>query len=291
MCSKPACTITAWTSSPTAGSATSRSSFKQVAGAGKAQKSFKHVPLDPATCYAAEDADVTLRLYQLLRPRLAREGLLTVYETLERPLPPVLAKMECHGVKIDAGQLRALSHDFGLRMAEQEARAHVLAGRPFNFGSPKQIGEVLFAEMGHAGGKRTAKGGVWSTDASVLDDLAAQGHELPKVLLEWRQLSKLKGTYTEALAQAVSERTGRVHTSYALASTTTGRLSSSDPNLQNIPIRTEEGRKIRRAFVAEPGNLLISADYSQIELRLLAHIGDIAAAEARLRRRRSTSTP
>ncbi|MEO7027346.1 MAG: DNA polymerase I [Caulobacteraceae bacterium] len=258
-------------------------SFKQVAGTGKSQKSFKHIPLDPATCYAAEDADVTLRLYQLLRPRLAGEGLLTVYETLERPMPPVLARMECHGVKIDADRLRALSHDFGLRMADQEARAHALAGRPFNLGSPKQIGDVLFGEMGHAGGKRTAKGGVWSTDASVLDDLAAQGHELPKVLLEWRQLSKLKGTYTEALAHAVSERTGRVHTSYALASTTTGRLSSSDPNLQNIPIRTEEGRKIRRAFIAEPGNLLISADYSQIELRLLAHIGDIAQLKVAFR--------
>jgi DNA polymerase-1 len=249
-------------------------SFKQVAGAGKAQKSFRHVALDSATCYAAEDADVTLRLYHLLKPRLAREGLLTVYETLERPLPVVLAAMECHGVRIDPARLRHLSHDFSMRMADLEEKARALAGRPFNLGSPKQIGDVLFSELGMAGGRKTATG-VWSTDAGVLDDLAAQGHELPRVLLDWRQLAKLKGTYTDALALAVSERTGRVHTSFALASTTTGRLSSNDPNLQNIPIRTEEGRKIRQAFVAEPGHVLISADYSQIELRLLAHIGDI----------------
>jgi DNA polymerase-1 len=249
-------------------------SFKQVAGTGKAQKSFRHVALTPATAYAAEDADVTLRLYQTLRPRLATEGLLTVYETLERPLPRVLADMECAGIRVDPDRLRHLSHDFSMRMADYEAEAQALAGRPFNLGSPKQIGDVLFGDMAIAGGKKTATG-VWSTDASVLEDLAIQGHSLPRVLLEWRQLSKLKGTYTDALAQAVSERTGRVHTSFALASTTTGRLSSSDPNLQNIPIRTEEGRKIRAAFVAEPGCLLISADYSQIELRLLAHIGDI----------------
>jgi DNA polymerase-1 len=249
-------------------------SFKTVAGTGKAQKSFKHVALEPATCYAAEDADVTLRLYNLLRPRLAREGLLTVYETLERPMPAVLAAMECEGVRVDPERLRHLSNDFSMRMAEYEAQAQALAGRPFNLGSPKQIGDVLFGEMGIPGGKKTATG-VWSTDAGVLEDLAIQGHALPRVLLDWRQLSKLKGTYTEALAAAVSERTGRVHTSYALASTTTGRLSSSDPNLQNIPVRTEEGRKIRAAFIAEPGHLLISADYSQIELRLLAHIGDI----------------
>jgi DNA polymerase-1 len=249
-------------------------SFKQVAGTGKAEKNFKHIALDAATCYAAEDADVTLRLYRQLRPRLAQEGLLTVYETLERPMPPVLARMECHGVKVDPGRLRHLSNDFSVRMAELEIRAQALAGRPFNLGSPKQIGDVLFSELGMAGGRKTATG-VWSTDAGVLEDLAAQGHELPRVLLDWRQLSKLKGTYTEALVAAIAERTGRVHTSYALASTTTGRLSSTDPNLQNIPIRSEEGRKIRQAFVAEPGHVLISADYSQIELRLLAHIGDI----------------
>jgi DNA polymerase-1 len=249
-------------------------SFKTVAGSGKAQKSFKHVGLEHATCYAAEDADVTLRLYHILRPRLVREGLLTVYETLERPLPAVLAEMECAGIKIDPDRLRRLSQEFAMRMAEYEARAQALVGRPFNLGSPKQIGDVLFGEMALPGGKKTATG-AWGTDAGAMEDLAAQGHELPRVLLDWRQLSKLKGTYTDALTAAVSERTGRVHTSYALASTTTGRLSSNDPNLQNIPVRTEEGRKIRAAFIAEPGHVLISADYSQIELRLLAHIGDI----------------
>ncbi len=248
--------------------------FKKVAGTGKAQKSFKHVALEPATCYAAEDSDVTLRLYHHLRPRLAAEGLLTVYETLERPMPAVLADMECAGVKVDVPRLRQLSGEFALRMADFEAKAQALVGRPFNLGSPKQIGDVLFGEMGLPGGKKTPTG-AWGTDASVLDELAAQGHALPQLLLDWRQLSKLKGTYTDALVAAVSERTGRVHTSYALAATTTGRLSSNDPNLQNIPIRTEEGRKIRQAFIAEDGHVLISADYSQIELRLMAHIGDI----------------
>jgi DNA polymerase-1 len=248
--------------------------FKQVAGTGKAQKSFKHVPLEAATCYAAEDADVTLRLYHHLRPRLAAEGLLTVYETLERPMAAVLAKMECEGIKVDPDRLRQLSNEFSVRMGELEIEAHALAGRPFNLGSPKQIGEVLYQEMGLASGRTTATGAS-STDASVLEDLAAQGHALPRVLLDWRQLSKLKGTYTDALVAAIGPRTGRVHTSFSLASTTTGRLSSSDPNLQNIPVRTEEGRKIRQAFVAEPGKVLVSADYSQIELRLLAHIGDI----------------
>ena len=249
-------------------------SFKSVAGTGKAQKSFKHVELATATAYAAEDADVTLRLYNVLHPRLAREGLLTVYETLERPMPAVLARMEGEGIKVDPDVLRHLSHDFSVRMVELEAEAHRLAGRPFNLGSPKQIGEVLYGELGLASGRTTATGAS-STDASVLEDLAAQGHALPRVLLDWRQLSKLKGTYTDNLVAARSEATGRVHTSFALASTTTGRLSSNDPNLQNIPVRTEEGRKIRKAFVADPGNVLISADYSQIELRLLAHMGDI----------------
>ncbi|MCX7588673.1 DNA polymerase I, partial [Phenylobacterium sp. 58.2.17] len=248
--------------------------FSSVTGTGKSQKSFKHVPLEPATSYAAEDADVTLRLYQHLRPRLAHEGLLTVYETLERGMPPVLAAMENEGIKVDTETLRKLSNDFSVRMGEFEAEAHRLAGRPFNLGSPKQIGEVLYGEMGLAS-KRVTATGAQGTDASVLEELAAQGHELPRVLLDWRQLSKLKGTYTDNLIAAIAPRTGRVHTSYALASTTTGRLSSNDPNLQNIPIRTEEGRKIRKAFIAEPGHVLISADYSQIELRILAHVGDI----------------
>jgi DNA polymerase-1 len=254
-------------------------SFKTVAGAGKAQKSFKHVELQSATCYAAEDADVTLRIYQHLRPRLAHEKLLTVYETLERPMPKVLVEMELAGVKVDPDRLRQLSNDFSVRMGELEAEAHRVAGRPFNLGSPKQIGDLLFQEMGLASGRTTATGAA-STDASMLEDLAAQGHELPRILLDWRQLSKLKGTYTDNLVAAIDPRTNRVHTSYSLAAATTGRLASSDPNLQNIPVRTEEGRKIRKAFIAEPGHVLISADYSQIELRLLAHIGDIPQLKA-----------
>ena len=248
--------------------------FKTVAGAGKAQKSFKHVELGSATCYAAEDADVTLRIYEHLRPRLAEEKLLTVYETLERPMPKVLVEMELAGIKVDPDRLRQLSNDFSVRMAEFEIEAHRVAGRPFNLGSPKQIGDILFGEMGIESGKTTAKG-AQSTDASLLEDLAAQGHELPRILLDWRQLSKLKGTYTDNLVAAIDQKTGRVHTSYSLAAATTGRLASSDPNLQNIPIRTEEGRKIRKCFIADEGHVLISADYSQIELRLLAHIGDI----------------
>ncbi|WP_191554831.1 DNA polymerase I [Brevundimonas aurantiaca] len=247
--------------------------FKSVAGTGKSQKSFKHVALKSATTYAAEDADVTLRLWRILKPRLAREGLSTVYETLERPMPAVLAEMETAGVRIDPDRLKRLSSEFGLRMAELETQAHEIAGRPFNIGSPRQIGDILFGELNLPGGKKTASG-QWGTDASVLEDLA-QTHALPRVLLDWRQLSKLKGTYTDALIAAADPRTDRVHTSYQLAAASTGRLASSDPNLQNIPIRTETGREIRQAFIAAPGHLLISADYSQIELRLLAHIGDI----------------
>ena len=248
--------------------------FKQVAGTGKAQISFAQVELTPATCYAAEDADVTLRLYNVLKPRLRSEGLLTVYETLERPLPWVLSEMELHGIKVNPERLRQLGHEFSMKMVELEAEAHRLAGRPFNLGSPKQIGDILFGEMGLAGAKKTATG-AWATDVKVLEDLAEKGEALPRTLVDWRQVAKLKNTYTDALVAAVSPRTGRVHTSFSLASTSTGRLSSSDPNLQNIPVRTEEGRKLRAAFIAEPGNVLISADYSQIELRLLAHIGDI----------------
>jgi DNA polymerase-1 len=247
--------------------------FKQVCGSGKSEISFKHVALEPATAYAAEDADVTLRLWRILRPRLAREGLLTVYETTERPLPAVLAEMENHGVKVDPDLLRSLSHEFSMRMVDLEARAHELAGRPFNLGSPKQIGDILFGELGLEGGKKTATG-QWATDVDVLERLAAS-HDLPRTLLDWRQLAKLKGTYTDNLIAAINPKTGRVHTSYSLAAANTGRLASTDPNLQNIPIRTEEGRKIRKAFIAEPGHVLISADYSQIELRLLAHVGDI----------------
>ncbi len=253
--------------------------FKQVAGRGKSEISFAQVELKPATAYAAEDADVTLRLYNVLKPRLAQHKLTTVYETLERPMPSVLAEMELAGIRVDPTRLRSLSHEFGIKMVEAEARAHELAGHPFNLGSPKQIGDVLFGELGLSGAKRTATG-AWSTDVKVMEDLADQGHALPRKILEWRQIAKLKNTYADALVTAVAEKTGRVHTSYSLASTTTGRLSSSDPNLQNIPIRTEEGRKLRTCFIAGPGNVIVSADYSQIELRLLAHIGDIPQLKA-----------
>lgn len=248
--------------------------FSEIAGTGKKAKTFDQIPIKEATKYAAEDADITLRLHAALKPRLAAEGKATVYETLERPLAPVIVAMEREGVKIDPAVLSRLSSDFAQRMAASEAEAYKLAGEEFNLGSPKQISEILFGKLGLPGGKKTAKG-AWSTKADVLEQLAAEGHDLPQVLLEWRGLSKLKSTYTDSLPNDINEETGRVHTSYALASTTTGRLSSNDPNLQNIPIRTEDGRKIRTAFIPEKGNVLISADYSQIELRLLAHIADL----------------
>ena len=219
---------------------------------------------------------MTLRLWRALKPRLVAEHLTTVYETLERPLVPVLARMERRGVSIDRDMLSRLAGDFAQVMARLEDEIAKMVGAPFNPGSPKQLGDILFGQMGLPGGKKTATG-AWSTSASVLEDLAEEGHELPARILEWRQLSKLKSTYADALPGYRQPATGRVHTSYALAATTTGRLSSSEPNLQNIPVRTEEGRKIRRAFVAPPGHKLISADYSQIELRLLAHIADIPA--------------
>ena len=257
-------------------------SFKEVCGTGKKQISFGEVDLKRATEYAAEDADVTLRLWEILRPSLASRKLTTVYETLERAMPDVLARMELHGVKVDVAQLSRLSSDFAQKMAEAEDAAHEAAGEKFNLGSPKQIGEILFEKMGLPGGKKT-KGGSWSTDASVLDQLAAEGHDLPKALLTWRQFSKLKSTYSDALKEAINPKTGRVHTSFSLAATSTGRLSSSEPNLQNIPIRTEEGRKIREAFTADDGNVIVAADYSQIELRLLAHIADVEALKQAFR--------
>lgn len=248
--------------------------FSDVAGSGKKAKTFDQIVISEAAQYAAEDADITLRLYELLKPRLASEGKSTVYETLERPLAPVIVAMERQGVKIDKAVLARLSSSFAQRMAAAEAEAHDLAGEQFNLGSPKQISEILFGKLGLPGGKKTAKG-AWSTNADVLEELAAAGHELPRAILDWRGLSKLKSTYTDALPEEINPETGRVHTSYAMASTTTGRLASTDPNLQNIPIRTEDGRKIRTAFVHERGNVLISADYSQIELRLVAHIADL----------------
>ena len=248
--------------------------YSQVAGTGKSQITFDKVALDKATDYAAEDADVTLRLWQVLKPRLVAEGRTTVYETLERPLVDVLARMEARGIAIDRQILSRLSGEFAQSLARLEDEIYEIAGEKFTIGSPKQLGDILFGKMGLSGAKKTATG-QWATGAGVLEDLAEQGHPLPSKILEWRQLAKLKSTYTDSLPAYVNPQTNRVHTSYALAATTTGRLSSSEPNLQNIPIRTEAGRKIRTAFVAEKGYRLISADYSQIELRLLAHIAEI----------------
>ncbi|MEX0839034.1 MAG: DNA polymerase I [Parvibaculum sp.] len=250
--------------------------FSEVAGKGKTQITFDRVPVDKAVAYAAEDADVTLRLWHILKPRLVAEHRMSVYETLERPLVPVIVEMERAGVKVDKAVLARLSADFAQKMARFEDEIYVLAGERFNIGSPKQLGEILFDKQGIDGGRKT-KTGAWSTDADMLEALAAQGHELPRAVLDWRGLAKLKSTYTDALPEFIDKDTGRIHTSYSLAATSTGRLASTDPNLQNIPVRTEDGRKIRTAFVAEKGNLLISADYSQIELRLLAHIADIEA--------------
>jgi DNA polymerase-1 len=251
-------------------------SFKDVAGTGKTQKTFAQVALDKATEYAAEDADVTLRLWQHLKPKLRTAEVTTVYETLERPLVPVLAAMEQEGIKVDRQMLSRLSADFAQRMAGLEAQAHEQAGQDFNIGSPKQLGEILFDKMQLEGGKRT-KTGAWVTDSDILEELAEKGHPLPRTILDWRMLQKLRSTYTEALQAAIHPKTGRVHTSYMMAGAQTGRLASTDPNLQNIPVRTEEGRKIREAFIPEDGNVLVSADYSQIELRILAHMADIPA--------------
>ncbi|MBE1236628.1 DNA polymerase I [Phaeovibrio sulfidiphilus] len=239
--------------------------------------SFDLVPLDQARDYAAEDADITLRLYMLLRDRLVRDRLVRVYETIDRPMIPTLARMEEEGVCVDAPRLRELSADFSRAMADLEAEIHALARRSFNVGSPRQLGEILFDEMKLEGGKRSSKTGAWSTDAQILEQLAGEGHELPRKVLDWRGYQKLKSTYTDALVRDIDPRTGRVHTTYSLTVTSTGRLSSVEPNLQNIPIRTEDGRKIREAFVAAEGMKLLSADYSQIELRLVAHVAGVSA--------------
>jgi DNA polymerase-1 len=249
--------------------------FNEVTGKGKDKITFGCVPVAEATKYSAEDADVTLRLGLLLKPRLVEAGKRGVYETLERPLVMVLADMERAGVTIDPDLLRKLSNDFAKQQVILEKDIHKLAGGEFNIGSPKQLGEILFDRMKLDGGRRT-KTGAWSTDSDVLEDVAAQGIPIAKKVLDWRGLAKLRGTYTDALPGYINAKTGRVHTSYAMASTSTGRLASTDPNLQNIPVRTEEGRRIRQAFIAPRGHKLISADYSQIELRLLAHIADIS---------------
>jgi DNA polymerase-1 len=253
--------------------------FGAVAGSGRTFIGFAKVAIDKATEYSAEDSDVALRLWQVLKPRLPAEHMTSVYETLERPMVEVLARMERRGVMIDRDILARLSGEFAQDMARLEVLIYELAGETFNLGSPKQLGDILFGKMGLSGAKKTATG-AWSTAASVLDDLAEQGNTFAARILDWRQLSKLKSTYTDALPTYVNPTTGRVHTSYALAATTTGRLSSSEPNLQNIPVRNEAGRKIRRAFIASEGHKLISADYSQIELRLLAHIANIPQLKA-----------
>jgi DNA polymerase-1 len=251
-------------------------SYDEITGTGRNRIPFRQVPIERATAYAAEAADATLRLWQALRPRLRFNSGLAVYEQVERRLLPVLLTMERAGIKVDADDLRRMSVDFEQRMIVIERDIHRLVGREFNVGSAKQLGEVLFDEMKLAGGRRM-KTGAWGTDASVLQTLADQGNELPARILDWRQLQKLKSTYADALVGEINPDTGRVHTSYAQAIATTGRLSSNDPNLQNIPIRTEEGSRIRHAFIAEAGHVLVSADYSQIELRLLAHVAEIPA--------------
>ncbi|MCM2439376.1 DNA polymerase I [Agrobacterium vitis] len=248
--------------------------YKEVAGSGKSLVTFDFVDIDKATAYAAEDADVTLRLWLVLKPRLAAVGLARVYERLERPLVPVLAEMEERGITIDRQILSRLSGELAQKAAAFEDEIYELAGERFNVGSPKQLGDILFGRMNLPGGSKT-KTGQWSTSAQVLEDLAAQGEPLPRKIVDWRQLTKLKSTYTDALPGYVHPQTKRVHTSYSMAATTTGRLSSSEPNLQNIPVRTAEGRKIRTAFISTPGHKLLSADYSQIELRVLAHVADI----------------
>ena len=255
--------------------------IKALIGTGKAQITFDRVDIDEAVKYAAEDADVTLRLWQGFKPQLHRARVTTVYETLERPLVPVLADMEMAGIKVDKSVLSRMSNAFAQKMAQLEDEIHELAGEKFNVGSPAQVGEILFDKMSLPGGK-TGKTGKYSTPADVLEDLATE-HDLPARILDWRQLQKLKSTYTDALQDHINPDTGRVHTCYSIAGANTGRLASTDPNLQNIPVRTEEGRRIREAFVAAEGHTLVSLDYSQIELRILAHIADIPALKEAFR--------
>ncbi|MBU3260695.1 DNA polymerase I [Roseovarius sp. PS-C2] len=255
--------------------------IKTLLGSGKSAITFDRVPVAEAVKYAAEDADITLRLWLTFKPQLHVEKVTTVYETLERPLSPVLARMERNGIKVDRETLSRMSGKFAQKMAELEEEIHELAGRKFNVGSPKQLGEILFDEMGLEGGKK-GKTGAYATGADVLEDLATE-HDLPARVLDWRALSKLKSTYTDALQDHIDPDTGRVHTSYVQTGANTGRLASTDPNLQNIPVRSEEGRRIREAFVAEPGNVLVSLDYSQIELRILAHVADLPAMKQAFR--------
>ncbi len=253
--------------------------LKELAGSGRTARSFDQIEIESATPFAAESADVAMRLWCVLKPRLAAKGLVSVYERLERPLVPVLARMEQRGISIDRQMLSRLSGELAQGAAALEDDIYRLAGERFTIGSPKQLGDIMFGRMGLPGGSKT-KTGQWSTTAQVLEELAAEGHELPRKIVDWRQLTKLKSTYTDALPGYIHPETKRVHTSYAMAATSTGRLSSNEPNLQNIPIRTSAGRKVRTAFIAEKGNKLISADYSQIELRILAHVADIPQLKA-----------
>ncbi|NDH21010.1 MAG: DNA polymerase I, partial [Rhodobacteraceae bacterium] len=247
--------------------------IKPLLGTGKSAITFDRVPIDEATKYAAEDADITLRLWQLFKPRLHAAKVTRVYEGLERPLISVLAQMERTGIKVDRDTLSRMSNAFAQKMTALESEIHEMAGEAFNVGSPKQLGEIMFDKLGYEGGKK-GKNGAYSTGADILEDLATI-HDLPKRVLDWRQLSKLKSTYTDALQDHINPDTGRVHTSYSIAGANTGRLASTDPNLQNIPVRTEDGRRIREAFIADTGNVLVSLDYSQIELRILAHVAGI----------------
>jgi DNA polymerase-1 len=249
-------------------------SFKELCGSGKKAMSFAQVPIARATAYAAEDADVTLRLHRVLKARLAAEGATRIYERVDRPLIPVVARMEREGIRVDRARLARLSEEFSVEIARLESEIHQAAGEPFTVGSPRQLGEILFDKLGYKGGKK-GKSGQYSTDVSVLERLAAEGAPIARLVLEWRQLTKLKSTYTDALQAAINPQTGRVHTSYSLVGAQTGRLSSTDPNLQNIPVRTPIGRQIRAAFVAEEGHVLLAADYSQIELRLAAHMARV----------------
>ncbi len=257
--------------------------FTDVCGTGKNQKNFSEIDLECATNYAAEDADFTLRLHDAMKPLLPHNKVTRVYETIERPLIPVIVDMECAGIRIDTAVLKGMSADFAVKIVALEKEVVALAGMQFSVGSPKQLGEVLFDKLQLPGAKKSSKTGAYSTDAGILEDLAEQGYDIARKVLDWRQYSKLKSTYTDSLPKTCSPRDGRVHTSYAMALTTTGRLSSSDPNLQNIPIRTEEGRKIRTAFVAQEGCTLLSADYSQIELRLLAHMAEMESLKQAFR--------
>ena len=248
--------------------------FKELVGTGKNKLNFSDIDLKKATEYAAEDADITLRLYENLRERLDEEKLNKIYEYFEKPMIRLLAKLEFNGIKVDSTNLKKLSKEFEKKLIKIEKDIFVIAGKKFNIGSPKQLGEIIYNELKIAKLKKTKKGSL-ATNANVLEDLAFTGHKFPNLILEWRQLSKLKNTYTDALQDHINNKTKRVHTSFLLAATNTGRLASSDPNLQNIPIKSEYGKEIRKAFIAEKGNVLISADYNQIEMRILADMADV----------------